>query len=45
MIDQQNEAAKEFEERHKKDLEKVKDMKLEEWVWVDFGHYVASFES
>lgn len=36
----QNEAAKEFEDRHKKDLEKVKEMDLEEWVWqrveVDF---------
>lgn len=32
LIDQQTEAAKEFDELHKKDLEKVKDMKLEEWV-------------
>lgn len=29
---QQNEAAKEFEERHKQDVEKVKEMDLEEWV-------------
>lgn len=29
----QNDAAKEFEEKHKQDLEKVKEMDVEEWVW------------
>lgn len=36
MCYSQNEAAKEFEERHKQDVEKVKEMDLEEWVW-DLG--------